>query len=574
MKPFILTIQIALLAALFTASCKKEDIAPIDSSPCVLNTHADVVASKGVTLSAVITNPGNESIKECGFLVSSTPHPLFINSEFSCSKAYSTPSYSILMSTNLTRGTTYYVRSYIVVANYITYGDEISFVSQGGTLSTIKSMTPTNGMDNSTVAIDGEWYPKDMNGVRVSLNGINCSITSITNNQIKFTIPSTSIIGNAEVSVVIDGTTLKAGTFHVDGPVIASIPPTRVYQGDTITIKGNNFLLYTSNPELRIGYDVQQPIEITNNEIKFKIPVLNAYDWLLNGCNLDFSLTCGIKKVVHPQMLTISKQWFPIANLPDNLYYWARNCISYNGKGYAFNLQDKNLYEYDPELNAWTSKTLFPSELSYELTLVVDNDKLLVLGVYNKSEVWEYSFISNTWTQKANLPFLNDGGAHFTIGRNVYIVCASNKIYRYNLDDYSCTSMKDFPRKYGYKSNVPLHAYAENGEGYYITPSTTYIYNEVSDSWAIKDNDILDSYLDISIFGFDINGKHYLTNGNRLIFCYNPKIDSWETITGVPAAGFGYTVSYACFTIGTRAYLIGDLGNRYNKVSRYYETKR
>jgi N-acetylneuraminic acid mutarotase len=202
--------------------------------------------------------------------------------------------------------------------------------------------------------------------------------------------------------------------------------------------------------------------------------------------------------------------WTQKADLPGPA---RRDAIAFsvNGKGYVGTGIDnasalvgnklKDLWEYDPSLNAWTQKADFPGSggngIYFATAFSADNKGYICGGKWGpnlySSQLWEYKPSSNQWIQRTNFP----GGV------------------RYQLSSFS----------------IENQGYVGLGANQDIYKKDFYRYNPGSNQWT-QIADFIGSERG-GASSFTINKRGFIclgTNGGLLgdLIEYNPEVDEWE----------------------------------------------
>jgi N-acetylneuraminic acid mutarotase len=187
----------------------------------------------------------------------------------------------------------------------------------------------------------------------------------------------------------------------------------------------------------------------------------------------------------------------------------------YSSSAFAFTINDTiyvgnsggtGLYKYNAAADAWTTLNNLPATFnnrSGSFSFVIGN-KAYVMGGVNGSgvcvnDLWEYNPATDSWTQKAGFPGgKRSAGTSFVIGSYAYIAGGIDTI------DIAYPSLpkNDFWR-----------------------------YDAATDSWQQKANLPYDSSYLYQPFGFSLNGKGYISCGEkyRLIGTVYDFSDEWKT---------------------------------------------
>ncbi len=224
--------------------------------------------------------------------------------------------------------------------------------------------------------------------------------------------------------------------------------------------------------------------------------------------------------------------------------------FSINGKGYGgFGMNTNyvsiaDLWEYNPLTDSWASKAYFNGGGRHYPCAVAANGKgyLTTGSVFSGgpisffNDLWEYDPVTDTWTQKNNLPGLaREAAAAFSIGNKIYIGTGTdglflNDFWEYDISTAAWTQKTNVPgglRADGCGFSIGNFGYIGFGE---ITGSTTF----VNDFWQ-----------------------------------YNPALNSWMQKTGLPASGRDEP---AFFAITNKGYVgLGGAGgiNMFNDFWEY-----
>ncbi len=219
------------------------------------------------------------------------------------------------------------------------------------------------------------------------------------------------------------------------------------------------------------------------------------------------------------------------------------------------------LFEYDPSVNLWTRKALFPENTGrYGMAgFSIGNKGYLGLGFlydnsysgtnYVKNQFYEYNPTSDTWTRKADFPVVGIRYAvAFNIGSKGYVgtgqkVIAdqyvgapsfSNDFWEYNPATDIWTQKANFggtARAYAAGFSIGSKGYIGAGDDG-VRKNDFWEYNPSTDAWTQMAN--FGGAARQSAVGFSIGNKGYLGTGNvpnptttNTAFNYSTK-DIWE----------------------------------------------
>lgn len=158
-------------------------------------------------------------------------------------------------------------------------------------------------------------------------------------------------------------------------------------------------------------------------------------------------------------------QWTKLKSLGNGKRFEATS-FSINGKGYVTCGLDTNdncyndLWEYDPVFNYWTQKANLPASyrrasFGFELNGKgyvgggIDDAISSVGNIFN--QFWMYDPISNTWTNKANVPITAFRSAGISCNGKGYVIGGANdwslysNVYEYNPLTNIWTAKANFP---------------------------------------------------------------------------------------------------------------------------------
>ena len=222
-----------------------------------------------------------------------------------------------------------------------------------------------------------------------------------------------------------------------------------------------------------------------------------------------------------------------------NVAYVGVGTDSYS-TGYNFR---NDFWMYDPSLNTWTQVADFAGDARYSATgFAIGTDGYLCLGYspnfYN--DLWQYNSITDTWLQKTNFPgTARQAGVSFTLGGNGYVGSGVigngngpvfNDFYKYDTASDSWSQIADLPSiEDGLACFVILgKAYVGCGTSTYPNSTVTnhwWSYDTASNVWSPIAN--MGGTLRASAVGFEINKKGYCGTGAYNSFL-NTLNDFWE----------------------------------------------
>jgi N-acetylneuraminic acid mutarotase len=247
-------------------------------------------------------------------------------------------------------------------------------------------------------------------------------------------------------------------------------------------------------------------------------------------------------------------------------------------------VEKNDLWEYDPGSDSWTQKATLPAvgrrdavgfSIGTKGYVGTGIDAAEAFFGNSLSDFWEYSPVTNSWTQKAAYPGGFGQGIYFATGFAVsgkgYVCCGkvsasfySQELWEFNPTTNSWLQRANYPAgvRYGQTSfTIGNKAYAGTGvdENWFVTDF--YEYNPGNNTWLQK------APFPGSARGFassfSIGGKGFIGNGTDGgyrddWFIYDVPSNSWGVIA--PFGGEGRR-SAPSFVVSGAAYVMTGKGN-------------
>lgn len=204
MKIVIRTLAFIYLLIILT-ECEEAEVTPRDY-PRLITEAPTENSADGATFNASFRFRGDFEIRSYGFTWRTVPDPNIINSD-RVVRTGNLPSdgFSETISSALEEGTQYYVRAFVQTDEYLVYGQNITFVSQGSQAPIISSISPNRAAVGDIITIKGERfsYRRDQN--IVAFNNELAGITLATDTLLQVRIPETLTDAESEISITIFG---------------------------------------------------------------------------------------------------------------------------------------------------------------------------------------------------------------------------------------------------------------------------------------------------------------------------------------------------------------------------------
>jgi N-acetylneuraminic acid mutarotase len=375
-----LSLTIIIIASFSLSNCEKDAEVQPKEYPYVI-TNSPTVNSNGAEFSADLTNVGNQEIIKYGFVWSTESNPTIQDYNKLFDDKAKKGIYSCNVNSGLANGQTYYVRAYILTDQYEVYGNEKSFSSQGSLPPEIDDFEPKFGPIGTLVTIAGKNFALSKKENTVKFGDIEVIVDSVSENSLLVTIPQITRPEMVQVSIETAG---------------------------MITTSQDSFDLWF--PWNRIndfndGYIGGYPISFSlNNKGYFGLGYNKTNFWEYDPVKDIF-----IKKSDFPKSISA----FPMSFTANNKGYvlFVDDQYSTSG-GIWINDTINELWEYNPENDAWTRKADFPgSKRSYAAAFSINEKGYITGGKYWKDswayypqDLWEYDPLKNEWLQKADFP--------------------------------------------------------------------------------------------------------------------------------------------------------------------------
>ena len=274
--------------------------------------------------------------------------------------------------------------------------------------------------------------------------------------------------------------------------------------------------------------------------------------------------------------------------------------FSINGKGYVgtgvdtADIVHKDLWEYDPTLDSWTQKADLASVRRNAVAFAINDKGYVGTGMDSVSaglgntltDFWEYDPTLNAWTSKSDFPGSSGVGIYFATGFSADskgYICGgkrgpndyTDEFWEYKPLTDSWIQRQDFPGGVRYQ----LSSFAVDNLGYVglgidqdVYRKDLWQYNPSTNNWMQK-NDFLGGERG-AVCTFSLGQRGFICLGSDGgykgdLWEYNPFSDSWSV-----RANFGGSErkNAVAFTIGDSAFVGTGKGNSGKKNSMYVYT--
>ncbi|MBN1416087.1 MAG: IPT/TIG domain-containing protein [Bacteroidales bacterium] len=532
----------------------------------ILYTQNIVTDNSGAVLNATITNVGDYSILECGFVWSIDHSPTVDDFKAELDYMPATGPYTCKITSDLEKDVTYYVRAYIRSSAYLVYANEESFLSKGSSPPEILSFSPASGLDGTEITITGRNFSRLNERNLVRLGDIPCTVVRSDTNEIIITSPQVSNYGDYPIIVSVLGKSdTSESHYTILGPKIVSVYPMEGKPGDLVTIEGEYLIVNGQPCEISFGNSLATVYSIEENKMIVFVPPTGKIDQSDEMVNISVSF--GEKHYGYTQGFTMKQSWWKVslADLPLNDYFYVSCSFSINQYGYV--LLDNSLYQYNSINDSWNQKSNFPGNYRSNPFVFIINEKAYIGAgggndPYYKQDMWEYDPLTDTWKQLKNLPAIFYTCTGFSIdGKGFVVVGIYNYVWRYNPDDDSWTELNVCPAI----TTVLFNSFVINTKAYISNYyGDLWEYDSLNDTWMQKDNCPENSWH--LLFSNDLKGYAWLyENEVSNIYEYDPETDFWLKLYVIP----GYFFPDILFVIDNKGY-IGSQGVYNNDEGFFY----
>ena len=571
-------IFIILAFFMILAACEKEEIkrpfARLETLPV---TELD---SSGVTFNAtLLTTPDDANIIDYGFVWRNAPFNRATDfpsgsRNISLGNELNAKDFSTRLTTGLADREIYYVRAYIRSDEWLVYGNQRSFFSQGGEGPVIESLLPEGTVvPGDTLVLTGRNFGTE--DISVQVGEEIAPLLTANDTEISLILPR--LIEDGDFISVANRFKEKAiiPLPPIAKPEILNITPSAIAEGDTVLIEGRNFSSRSEWNKVQISVSSQSSIISTSqNQIKFVLTSLSY-----NTSNSHLKVRVGkhfsneIPFTYAPVQIT---DFFPKEGAPGDT-------ITILGKNF-FNNPDQHFVTFDDkkqwpviESNSSTLKVLI-SEVNLGLSSSASG-KIKVEAAGNTAVTPEYfTYINEDWTFLSSLPnnSTDYSPTMFVANDEIYYhLKQNNTIWRFDRIDQNWELVGEAPTEFndGY---IHLATSVDDDAVLVFRPADfndslhIWRFNGLSDTWsempAIR---IRSEWLSSSTI-FSIEQNLYMCFSDRETECrvLNNGNEFWHVMPSYNGL-FLYPVSSA--SLDGKGYLIAREGNSSRDIAPIFE---
>lgn len=242
-----------------------------------------------------------------------------------------------------------------------------------------------------------------------------------------------------------------------------------------------------------------------------------------------------------------------------------------NGKIYAIGDQTQT---YDPKLDTWTTKAAMPTSRTANFGTAVVENKIYCIGGGSSGLNEVYDTHTNTWTTKASIPTPRKIVDTHVIDNKIYVIggeidaltiSTANEAYNPATDVWGTKASLPTPRMTLCTHVVDGKIYVIGGRDAYIPG--TYRYSKVFDT-----NEVYDPKTDTwtTLTSMPVADEGYLSaviDNKIYVFCknvtciYDTATDSWSLGAAIPTYQFGRAVATSGVCAPKKIYVIGGYIN-------------
>jgi len=550
MKKHILPLIILIIAS----GCVKDAELSPRNYPTFITEEATDIDSTGVTLNAIVTDIGNDEITDYGFYITNGTTKYSI-SAFTNAKPQK---FSARLSTDMISGHSYYCKAYMKTVKNLILSNEVLFSSLGSIDPIILNIFPDSGFDGTKVRMFTKYLSKDTSKNEIYVNNIRAQIISQKNDTIEFYIPQNKYVGEVDIKLKsYDKTINTPKKFLISGPEIESIFPTTGKSGDLITITGKNLDRNSASVQVLFGSNNATIRSSSESKIEFYIPAIKEN--LLKDMSYTIKLVNGLKTAIYKRPYIIIKSWELKTPTPFT-WPWYYEGVSYNEKGYMFEFNDKQMYEYNPATDNWSvySTNVFPGERNEHSVFITLNDKMYKIGGINYmsaeiKELWQFDFTTGLWTRKNDIPFVFQKATSFKLNNDIYILTKKGQLWKCDFANNNYIQLKDLPFTI---NSFFLYTFTSNDKAFAVFYGHTFEYNPTTDKWAeVNQNPFRVEQYSSDPMGFTYKGNGYVLYRGTDLYRFNTTTNEWTFVSFFP--GIYATDSYkTAFVAGNKTYVV------------------
>ncbi len=217
-----------ILITILLSGCQEEKVSPREY-PRLTTLEVTNITRSGAVFQAEVIYPGDGPITNHGFVWSDLSSPRL---EFADRKSLGAKSgkgaFSVRVTSTLQKGKKYYVRSYATNSEYLVYGKEITFESQGSEPPVITEFSPQSGTIGDTVVIKGLGfsYLKTVNEVK--FDTIKANIIALSDELLTIQIPHGLISKSPKAYVSVAGNMSSEDGFEITTPEIKDLKYSKI----------------------------------------------------------------------------------------------------------------------------------------------------------------------------------------------------------------------------------------------------------------------------------------------------------------------------------------------------------
>jgi len=213
-------------------------------------TEVTNINEEGVTVKAkVLFLPKSDPIVDHGFIYGKVPgsnvYPEYTFDDYSISLGdqLSGDEFSALINTGLIKGESYFIRAFLKSTEWEAYGTPVFFTSQGSGGIELTEIIPSDTIvPGETLTIKGVNLGTDRRLLSVKIGAVEVPFFNVNDTILTFQVPR-NVRDNEVIQISSDfnNQSFSFSMPHIPAPVLNSISPSKIADGDTITLKGKYF---------------------------------------------------------------------------------------------------------------------------------------------------------------------------------------------------------------------------------------------------------------------------------------------------------------------------------------------